>query len=119
MKFYITQHCKDRYLERIFGGLNTSNHLLKTILDDLYNGKNITSKISENHIRFLLYTKEKYGNKGYNFIQFNNILFITTKRKGTMDLYDVLTCYDIHNCFTQFDNSIMTKSEIYHKLKMI
>ena len=119
MKFFITQHCKERYLERVFGGLNTSNHLLKTILNDLYIGKNITSEISEKHIRFLLYVKEKYGNKGYNFIKNNNTIFITTKRKGTIDLYDVLTCYDMHNCFTQFDNSIMNKSEIYLKLKTI
>jgi hypothetical protein len=44
MKFYITKHCKDRYLERILNN-NINNNLLKTILNDVYNFQNITSEI--------------------------------------------------------------------------
>ena len=55
MTFNITQHCKERYIERVLGGLNNSPNLYVNILKDLSSSKNITSnirKISSFHFIF-------------------------------------------------------------------
>lgn len=68
------------------------NNLLATIFNDLNNSKNITSQISTDVPRFILYLKERYGNdKGYNILKKDHIVFIAVKRKGTYDLYDIVT----------------------------
>lgn len=118
MKFYITKHCKERYLERILGGLNSSPNLLLTIFNDLNNSKNITSELSTKLPRFILYLKERYGNKGYNILKNNNTLFILIKRKGTLDLYDVITCYIDIDIYSKF-STVLTNKEIYLKLSTI
>jgi hypothetical protein len=117
MKYNITRHCLSRYIERILGGLNNSPNIFKEILNCLNSGINITSKLSETHPRFILYIKERYGNKGYTFIKKNYCIFVLTKRKNTDNLYDVLTCYNENNSLKQFENSILSKDEIYIKLK--
>jgi hypothetical protein len=120
MNFYITQHCKDRYLERVMGGKNTSNNLLMTIFKDLKAAKNITSQISTEVPRFILYLKQRYGtDKGYNIFRLDNIIFIATKRKRTKNLYDVVTCYIDIDSINKFKNTILTNKDIHLKLAMI
>lgn len=117
MKFYITKHCKDRYRERVLGNSGNCDNLILTILNDLNTGKNITSKLSIELPRFILYMKEQYGSdKGYNIIQNNHTFFILTKRKNTKNLYDVLTCYIEFNTFKKFSNTCLTNEEIHLKL---
>lgn len=116
MKFFITKHCKERYIERVLGGLNSSSNILLTILRDLDKGKNITSELSTKLPRFILYLKERYGkDKGYNIIENNNTLFILIKRKGTNDLYDVITCYVDIDIYSKF-STCLTNKEIYLRL---
>lgn len=120
MKFYITKHCKERYLERVCGGLSSSQNLLMTILNDINKGKNITSKLSTEVPRFFLYIKTKYGSdKGYNIIENGNIWFITTKRKGTNNLYDVLTCYIQNHDIKRKFSTVLTNKEVNLKLSML
>ena len=70
MKFYITKHCKERYRERILGNTGIVDNLIIAILKDLKSGKNISSKLSTELPRFILYLKQRYGSdKGYNIIQ--------------------------------------------------
>ena len=117
MKFYVTKHCKDRYRERVLGNTGSCNNLILTILNDLNTGKNITSKLSTELPRFILYMKEQYGSdKGYNIIQKDHIFFILTKRKSTENLYDVLTCYIEFDTFRKFSNTCLTNEEIHLKL---
>lgn len=121
MKYNITKHCSNRYVERVLGGINITNNLYTQILKDLSGGINVTSKISEKHPRYILYIKERYGSdKGYNFIKSGNIIFILTKRKNTNELYDVLTCYiETGVTYKVFDNTVLSKDEIYYKLSNI
>jgi len=120
MKFNITSHCKDRYRERVLGNTGVSDNLYKSILSDLNTGKNISSKLSTELPRFILYLKERYGSdKGYNIIQKGYTFFILTKRKNTVDLYDVITCYIEFDIYKKFSNTILTNDEIYLKLKLL
>ena len=117
MKFYITKHCKERYRERVLGNTGIVDNLVIAILKDLNSGKNITSKLSTELPRFILYLKQQYGSdKGYNIIQKDHTFFILTKRKGTEDLYDVLTCYIEFETFKKFKNTVLTNAEIHLKL---
>lgn len=119
MKFFITKHCKERYIERVLGGLNSSPNILFTIFSDLNSGKNITSELSEKLPRFILYLKERYGkDKGYNIIKNNNTLFIAIKRKGTDNLYDVVTCYIDIDIYSKF-STCLTNKEIYLRLSTL
>jgi len=120
MKFNITSHCKDRYRERVLGNTGVSDNLYRSILSDLNTGKNISSKLSTELPRFILYLKERYGSdKGYNIIQKGYTFFILTKRKNTVDLYDVITCYIEFDIYKKFSNTILTNDEIYLKLKLL
>lgn len=120
MKFYITKHCKERYRERILGNTGIVNNLVIAILKDLNSGKNITSKLSTELPRFILYIKQQYGSdKGYNIIQKDHTFFILTKRKGTESLYDVLTCYVEFETYKKFKHTVLTNEEIHLKLAML
>ena len=120
MKFNITSHCKDRDRERVLGNTGVSDNLYRSILSDLNTGKNISSKLSTELPRFILYLKERYGSdKGYNIIQKGYTFFILTKRKNTVDLYDVITCYIEFDIYKKFSNTILTNDEIYLKLKLL
>ena len=120
MKFYITKHCKDRYRERVLGNTGSCDNLVLSILKDLNSGKNITSKLSTELPRFILYIKERYGSdKGYHIIQKDYTYFILTKRKNTENLYDVLTCYIEFDTFRKFSNTCLSKQEINLKLAML
>ena len=120
MKFYITKHCKERYRERILGNTGVVDNLTLSILKDLNTGKNITSKLSTELPRFILYLKQQYGSdKGYNIIQKDHTFFILTKRKGTENLYDVLTCYIEFETFRKFKHTVLTNEEIHLKLAML
>ena len=119
MKFYITRHCSKRYLERVLNGLAITDNLLVTIFNDLNSSTNITSKVSEQYPRFVLYLKEKYGSdKGYNILKKNDTIFIATKNKDTKDTYNVLTCYIDSNMFETFNNTKLSKQDIYVRLAM-
>lgn len=115
--YNITKHCLKRYIERVLGGLNNSPNIYLEILMMLKTGVNVTSKLSEKHTRFILYVKDRYGKRGYNFIKKDHTLFILSKRKGTEKIYDVITCYtEDENTYKIFDNSALSKNEIYFKL---
>lgn len=116
MKFNITSHCKDRYIERVLNYSGKYDNLFRAILSDLKTGINITSQLSSDVPRFILYVKERYGSdKGYNFIKKDYVTFILTKRKGTENLYDVLTCYFDLN-LNMFKNTALSNQEIYLRL---
>lgn len=120
MKFWLTQHAKERYVERILNGLNNHENLNITILKQLSSGKDITNKIYDECPRYILFLYEKYKELGLTIIQNDNILFITKKRKGTHNLYDVLTCYfDNGSHLKQFKNTALTREEIFLKIKEI
>lgn len=116
MKFYITKHCQNRYLERCLNGLNTSNELLKTILEDCYKANNITSEISNTNPRFILYLYEKYQRSGTLIFKKENLYFIGTKRKG-FEIIDILTCYYGDSKFNMFKNSSLSRDEIFFQDK--
>lgn len=119
MKFYITSHCKNRYRERMLGNSNSVSNIVITILRELNESVNITSKISTEYPRYILYLKERYGNDGYNIMKNGKNIFICKKRKGTLDLYDVVTCYILNNSLDMFKNTALSNADIYIKLKLI
>ena len=119
-KFYVTKHCKERYKERVLGGINIIDDILMSILKNINSGTEVTSKYSEQIPRFILYIKERYGSdKGYTLIRNGYILYIATKRKGTENLYDALTCYIDNDIIKKFQNTCLSKEDIHLKLKML
>lgn len=120
MKFWLTQHSKERYVERILNGLNTTDNLNVTILKQISSGVDITNKIYDECPRYILFLYEKYKQLGITIIRKDNVLFITRKRKGTYDLYDVITCYlEDGNYLKQFKNTALSRDQIFLKIKMI
>lgn len=120
MKFWLTQHSKERYVERILNGLNNVNNINITILREMGAGVDITNKIYDDCPRYILFLYEKYKELGLTIIKSNNVLFICRKRKGTYDLYDVLTCYfDDGKFLRQFKNTALSREEIFLKIKVI
>lgn len=118
MKYNITNHCKERYIERILNHAKSEN-LFKVMLEELRWSKNITGEIANKVPRFILYVKERYDNN-INILEYNNqTIFILTKVKDTQDTYAVLTCFNKHNYLDMFKNSHMSNEEIYHKLKLL
>lgn len=81
MKFWLTQHCKERYIERILNGLNTIDNLNISILKKIEAGKDITNKIYDECPRYILFLYEKYKELGITIIKSENILFITKKER--------------------------------------
>ena len=120
MRYNITKHCRDRYIERILGNLNNSPNIFIEMLTKLSKAKNITSNLSDNVPRFILYVKERYGaDKGYTFLKSDSLIFILVKRKNTFNLYDVITCYVESDKLEQFKNTKLSKKEIYNKLHLL
>lgn len=119
MNFFITKHCKNRYRERVLNGSNSVSDVLICILKELRTGTNVTSKFSQEYPRFILYLKERYSDKNYNFIKYGHTIYVTTKRKGTLELYDVLTCYIEGNQLESFKNTSLNKTDIYIRLKLL
>lgn len=119
MRYDITRHCKDRYIERVLGNLNNSDNLFVEMLKNLSTATNITSKLSETCPRFVLYVKERYGSIGFNFLKKDHVIYVLTKHKGTKDLYDVITCYVESDALKKFENSALTNEQIYTRLRLV
>lgn len=120
MKFFITHHAGERYVERIRGGINsTDTNLFSEMLKQLHEGKDITNKIYDEVPRYILYLYEKYQQLGLTIIQFQNTVYICKKRSGTQNLYDVLTCYNDYRHLEQFRNTTLSREEIFLKIKLI
>jgi hypothetical protein len=120
MKFWLTQHSKERYVERILNGLNNHENLNVMILNHVSAGTDITNKVYDECPRYILYLYEKYKELGLTIVKSGNVLFITKKRKGTNNLYDVLTCYfDDGKYLRQFKNTALSREDIFLKIKMI
>jgi len=120
MNFFITHHAGERYVERIRGGLNsTEQNLFSEMLTKLRAGKDITSKIFDDAPRYILFLYEKYKQLGLTIIQSNDTLFICRKRPGTQNLFDVITCYNDHRHLEQFKNTAMKREEIFLRIKEI
>lgn len=120
MKFWITQHCKVRYKERILNGMNTSDNLNITILKQIGAGKNITNKIYDECPRYILFLYEKYKELGLTIMLSNHVLFLAKKRRGTNDLYDVITCYHYSpEYLRQFKNTVLSREEVFFRIKEI
>lgn len=120
MRFFITYHAADRFIERIRGGINsTNNNLFAEMLKELSIGKDITNKIYDEVPRYILYLYEKYKQLGLTIIHSNQTLYICRKRPGTQNLFDVITCYNDHRHLEQFKNSAMKREEVFLKIKMI
>lgn len=119
-KFYITKHAIERYIERIRMSINTSNtNIISEMLQCLKSGKDITNKVFDECPRYILYLYEKYNELGLSIIEQGQTIFICRKRKGTDNLYDVITCYNSYKHLDQFKNTSMKREDIFIKIKEI
>jgi hypothetical protein len=117
MKFFITQHAAERFVERIG---RVDGNLYAEILKNLSAGKDITMKTFDDAPRYILYLYEKYSSAGLKIIESNGTIFILKKREGTQDLFNVVTCYktEAHIQKTnQFKNSKYSRAEIFIKIR--
>lgn len=115
-KYILTHHVKNRYLERVKNGLNTSNNLLFEILDELKLAKDVTQTIFDTIPRYILYLYEKYKSANMKILKKDNVYYICKKRPNTESLYDVLTCYYGEDKFKMFQNSILSRQQIFEKI---
>lgn len=118
-KFHISQHCRERYIERINGGVNVDTNILLTVLNKLLGGTDITNKVFDEAPRYILFLYEKYKDCKLTLIQNTDTIFVCKKRPGTDNLYDVLTCYSSHKHLDQFKNTTMSRADIFIKIKQI
>lgn len=120
MKFWLTNHVKKRYIERVLNGLNNFENLNITILKHVSSGKDITNKVYDDCPRYILYLYEKYKQLGITIMLAGDVLYITKKRKGTYDLYDVLTCYPYTGDYLRtFKSTVLSRDMIFMKIKEI
>jgi len=120
MKFWLTQHSKDRFKERILDGNDLNGNLNVHILQKISGGKDITNKVYDECPRYILSLYEKYKELGITIMLSDGIIFITKKRKGTYELYDVLTCYKHdENYLKQYKNTVLSREQIFMKIKEI
>lgn len=120
MKYWITQHCKERYLQRVNNGLAVSNdNITIEILKTIGSGKDITDSIYDKVPRYILFLHERYKECGQRVIKSGNIIFITKKREGTFNLSDVFTCFIDNDFLEKYRNSALSREEIFMKIKAI
>lgn len=115
-KYMLTQHVKDRYLERVKNGLNTSNNLLFEILDEIKLAKDVTQNIFDTIPRYILYLYENYKSANMKILKKDNVYYICKKRQNTESLYDVLTCYYGEEKFKMFQSSVLSRQQIFEKI---
>lgn len=119
-KFFITKHAQERYLERIRMSISVTDvNLLTEMLNCLKSGTDITNKVYDTAPRYILYLYEKYKELGLIIIENKNTIFICRKRKGTINLCDVVTCYNSYKHLDQFINTTMKREDIFIKIKEI
>jgi len=118
MSFYLSKHVKERYVERVLGGLKPTDNLNILILEKLSKSKDITNKVYDEIPRYILFLYEKYKQLGITILRYENIIFITKKREGTYGLYDILTCYlEDTNYLKQFKNTALSRMDIFIQKK--
>lgn len=115
-KYRLTQHGLERYLERVKNGLNTSEKLLFEILNELKEAKDVTQTIFDTTPRYILYLYEQYKSANMKILKKNNVYYICKKRPNTESLYDVLTCYYGEDKFKMFQNSVLSRQQIFEKI---
>lgn len=119
-KFWLSNHCKQRYIERVNNGLHIDQNTLFSMLKTIELGIDITDKVYNEIPRYILYLYEKYKTAGSRIIKTkDNIIFIVSKRKGTDNLYDVLTCYRGMQHLEQYKTSILNRGDIFIKINLI
>lgn len=119
-KYYISRHCQERYTERIRMGSNIQEtSLLTEMINSLKTGKDITQKIYDDVPRYILYLYEKYKQLGITIIESDGVIYIARKRTGTLNLYDVVTCYSAYRHLEQFKNTDMKRQDIFIRIKQI
>lgn len=116
MRFHISQHCQERWIERVNAGLNKDDHTLMKILHTLNDSKDITAKVFDDAPRYILYLYEKYKSCNVTIMSGNGVIFVAKKRKGAENMYDVLTCYVEHKHLDQFRNTSLKRSEIFIRI---
>ena len=117
MGFWITNHCRARYIERVNNGLNKDDNVNITILNKLGKAKDITNEVYDKVPRYILYLYETHGKLGQKILESEGVIFILIKREGTDGFYEVLTCYVKHKFLEQFSNTVLTREEIFLKIK--
>lgn len=117
-RFYITKHCQQRYLERVYNNLNTSPNLLNEIFKKLEESKDITSNISNDNPFFLYYLYEKYKRKHLHIYKNLNLYFIVYYDNIEIK-YNVVTCYYGEKILDTYKNTAISRKEIFYKISLI
>ncbi len=115
MKLWVTNHCKERYIERITDGVPVD---VVSILKKVASGKDITDKLYTEAPRYILYLYEKYGELGQRILLHDNVIYILKKKEGTLETFSVLTCFKNEKYLEQFKNTVMPREEIYIRIKL-
>lgn len=112
MRAFITQHCRNRYMERVGKTPNSLQDIAKIV----ESGTDVTNKIFDAAPRFILHLYTKYKTANIKIIFKDGVHYITTKRKGADNLYDVMTCYQGDDRFKMYANSVIPRKEIYFQI---
>lgn len=118
MKIQITNHAKQRYRERMLNGSHETN-ILPLMLKQIREGKDITDKLYDKIPRFILYLYEKYNELGQRIIQNNDEIFILKQPDKSIDVTYVLTCIKNDKYLSNFENTSLSREEIFLKISQI
>jgi hypothetical protein len=113
MSYFITKHCKDRFLERIAPFSD-----VREILKIVYSGSDLTNTIFDKYPRYILYLYERYSECSIKIVQNGDVTFICKRRPDTQSTFDVMTCYRADS-FDKFGKTALPRQEIYLRIKII
>lgn len=118
MKFNITKHAKDRYLERIHINSWENQNIFLLMLSSLNGGKVITSQIYDKYPRYIVHLYETHKTAAITFIEDKDKnIFVCKRRPGTDSYFDVVTCYKDTGYFDKFLNTALSREDIFLKIK--
>lgn len=118
MKVQITNHAKQRYRERMLNGSHDIN-ILPLMLKQIREGKDITENIYDKIPRYILYLYEKYGELGQRIVRNGDEIFILKQPDKSIECVYVLTCIKNENYLSNFENTSLSRAEIFLKIKQI
>jgi hypothetical protein len=113
--YNITNHAKNRFIERFSEGVRINVYkVMNTLLDS---AEDITAKLYREYPRFILEVKKKHLNDKPKFFMKDNVMFVCNIEDNK---YKVITCYNTTlEMLKKHKNTSLSNESIYAKLNTI
>lgn len=120
MRWDISKHARDRYLERVPVSMHTNQNTNISILESLRSSKDVTNKIFNEVPRYILYLYERYNELGLLIMRSSDgIIYLCRKKEGTFNTMSIVTCFMEDRYLDNFRNSAMSRQDVFFKISCI